>query len=181
MQSSLSCVPCAKRKVRCDRSQPCSHCRRRGRDVCEYPLAIGASRMNPQSFLLNRMQSERIERLEQYIRSIGRDPDEVAQSTNSTLKTSNEHHISNNAPVAVSSIPKQKVNGQQDGSSCTTTTRSQINEQARLVEHDEQMTYIEAFAPLRRMFLNIANFNADQYGTVGVKPSGQLPTPSSIH
>jgi Fungal Zn(2)-Cys(6) binuclear cluster domain len=35
---SFSCIPCAQRKVRCDRGEPCSHCKRRRGDVCEYPI-----------------------------------------------------------------------------------------------------------------------------------------------
>lgn len=32
-----SCVPCSKRRVRCDKLRPCSNCRRRPQDVCTYP------------------------------------------------------------------------------------------------------------------------------------------------
>lgn len=31
-----ACQPCAKRKVRCDRKEPCSNCQRRKQDHCIY-------------------------------------------------------------------------------------------------------------------------------------------------
>jgi hypothetical protein len=31
-----ACEPCAKRKVRCDREEPCSNCKRRKKDHCSY-------------------------------------------------------------------------------------------------------------------------------------------------
>jgi hypothetical protein len=139
----LSCVPCAKRKVRCDRAKPCSHCRRRRGDVCEYPIPIGASWNNNTGRVpLERMQSERIARLEQYIRSLGRDPDQAAQGTIANPTGSNERLIP-------SDVPSQNVKRQRDGSSCTVPAAGSRNsEQARLVEHDEQTTYIEAFVPV---------------------------------
>lgn len=33
----LSCIPCARRKIRCDRTEPCSHCVRKG-EFCDFPL-----------------------------------------------------------------------------------------------------------------------------------------------
>ncbi|KAF4437485.1 hypothetical protein F53441_13022 [Fusarium austroafricanum] len=57
---SQACEPCAKRKVRCDRSEPpCSNCRRRKRDHCTYP------EVSPY---------ERIKKLEEAVRALGGDP-----------------------------------------------------------------------------------------------------------
>lgn len=129
--SSLNCLPCAKRKVRCDRLQPsCSHCRRRRGDICQYPPSSSTGN-NTQ---INKTQSERIEKLEKYIRSLGHDPDQVI----STPKTSNNDISIDN------SISSQK--NLQTASSCAVPASSRHSEQARLVEHDEKTTYIEAFA-----------------------------------
>ncbi|KAH7183259.1 uncharacterized protein B0J16DRAFT_163200 [Fusarium flagelliforme] len=58
---SQACEPCAKRKVRCDRSEPpCSNCKRRKNDTCTYP------EVSP---------FERIKKLEEIVRSLGGDPD----------------------------------------------------------------------------------------------------------
>lgn len=67
-KQSVSCIPCAKRKVRCDKVQPCCHCKRRRQDTCVFPEVNGVS---PQ---LLRGSNARIEKLEQYIRSLGGDP-----------------------------------------------------------------------------------------------------------
>jgi hypothetical protein len=66
----VSCIPCAKRKVRCDRLQPCCHCKRRKHDTCVYPELGGFS---DQQF---REQAARIERLEEYVRVLGGNPND---------------------------------------------------------------------------------------------------------
>ena len=64
MMKSQACEPCAKRKVRCDKGEPCSNCKRRKQDHCSYPEAS---------------PSDRIERLEALVRSLGGDPESDAQ------------------------------------------------------------------------------------------------------
>lgn len=60
---SQACEPCAKRKVRCDRSEPCSNCKRRKQDRCNYP------ELSP---------SDRIKKLEALVRTLGGNPDDDA-------------------------------------------------------------------------------------------------------
>lgn len=57
--SSQACEPCSRRKVRCDKQQPCSNCKRRKQDQCIYPEATPI---------------DRIKRLESLVRSLGGDP-----------------------------------------------------------------------------------------------------------
>lgn len=60
MTKRVSCIPCSKRKVRCDRQEPCAHCKRRKIENCTYPDESPAAR---------------IKHLEALVRSLGRDPD----------------------------------------------------------------------------------------------------------
>lgn len=57
--SSQACEPCSRRKVRCDKQQPCSNCKRRKQDQCIYPEAAPI---------------DRIKRLESLVKSLGGDP-----------------------------------------------------------------------------------------------------------
>ncbi|KAL9109897.1 MAG: hypothetical protein Q9227_005420 [Pyrenula ochraceoflavens] len=59
-----ACEPCARRKVRCDREEPCSNCKRRKHDRCTYP--------EPSPF-------DRIRRLEALVQSLGGDPENDTQ------------------------------------------------------------------------------------------------------
>jgi hypothetical protein len=59
MTHSQACRPCAKRKVRCDRLEPCSNCKRRKTDRCTYPAST---------------PSDRIRQLECLIRELGGNP-----------------------------------------------------------------------------------------------------------
>lgn len=146
--SSLSCIPCAKRKVRCDRSKPCSHCRRRRGDICEYPLPIVSSRNFPSRVAHDNTQSQRVEKLEHYIRSLGGDPDQVAQSYNTGPTTSEENAIQNVPSATEKSIRSQNITRHQDEPLGIPPTGSRNGQQAGLVEHEEETTYIETFAPL---------------------------------
>jgi hypothetical protein len=58
--SSQACEPCSRRKVRCDKQQPCSNCKRRKQDQCIYPEATPI---------------DRIKKLESLVKSLGEDPD----------------------------------------------------------------------------------------------------------
>ena len=63
---SSACVLCAKRKVRCDREDPCSNCKKRNQN-CLYHEDEAA---------------KQIERLEALVRKLGGDPEEdVSQNT----------------------------------------------------------------------------------------------------
>ncbi|MCJ1379801.1 hypothetical protein MMC17_002904 [Xylographa soralifera] len=53
--NTQACQPCVKRKVRCDRNEPCSNCKRRKQDQCVYP------ELSP---------TERIKQLEALVRSL---------------------------------------------------------------------------------------------------------------
>jgi len=57
--SSQACEPCSRRKVRCDKQQPCSNCKRRKQDQCIYPEAT---------------PTDRIKKLESLVRNLGGDP-----------------------------------------------------------------------------------------------------------
>ncbi|KAL8710246.1 MAG: hypothetical protein Q9220_005177 [cf. Caloplaca sp. 1 TL-2023] len=56
MTKPVSCQPCNKRKVRCDRGEPCSNCKRRKQDQCTY---------------VDIPQTERIKQLEALVSSLG--------------------------------------------------------------------------------------------------------------
>jgi hypothetical protein len=140
-----SCVPCAKRKVRCDRTVPCSHCRRRRGDICDYPIAMASSRHISRRMTPDLTQSERIERLEQYIRSLGHDPDHVvSQGTTPNPITSKACITPMGVPENILA-PSRDNKRQRDDLNYTTTASSRNSEQARLVQHDEQTTYVEAY------------------------------------
>ncbi|KAK9781353.1 hypothetical protein SCARD494_14126 [Seiridium cardinale] len=57
-----ACEPCAKRKVRCDREEPCSNCKRRKQDRCSY------AELPP---------VDRIRKLEDLVRSLGGSPEDA--------------------------------------------------------------------------------------------------------
>jgi hypothetical protein len=59
MTQTQACRPCAKRKVRCDRLQPCSNCKRRKNDQCIYP---------------NGTPPDRVRQLENLVRELGGHP-----------------------------------------------------------------------------------------------------------
>lgn len=58
--SAQACEPCAKRKVRCDKGDPCQNCKRRKIDQCVYPETS---------------PFERIKKLEALVKSLGGDPE----------------------------------------------------------------------------------------------------------
>ncbi|KAK8062969.1 C6 transcription factor [Apiospora hydei] len=83
-KTPISCTPCAKRKVRCDRLQPCCHCKRRPQDNCVYPEPAAES--TPER--LPNDVSDRIGKLERYIRSLGGDPEEAVRPDTRAIETS---------------------------------------------------------------------------------------------
>ena len=139
----VNCTPCAKRKVRCDKRQPCYHCRRRKGDVCVYPTL----RTNePQSGLTN--TSPYIKKLHTYIRHLGGDPALVDQLDEGGEAHENQYSTSSLVTEAQGiggstspSRPKDRHQYLQNG------TQS-IGHKRGLVEHNEQVTYIESFVLL---------------------------------
>jgi hypothetical protein len=133
-KKSVSCIPCAKRKVRCDKVQPCCHCKRRRQDTCVYPESSGSSIQLPRGY------SERIEKLEQYIRILGGNPKHAdeARSPNSP-----EDRIPNQTTGRPGPNPDD----------LTSASRSLVDESSpggtahpansELVAHGDAVTYIE--------------------------------------
>lgn len=58
--SAQACEPCAKRKVRCDKGDPCQNCKRRKTDQCIYP---------------DTSPFEKIKKLEALVKSLGGTPE----------------------------------------------------------------------------------------------------------
>ncbi|KAH8899095.1 hypothetical protein GQ53DRAFT_802469 [Thozetella sp. PMI_491] len=133
----VSCIPCAKRKVRCDRLQPCCHCKRRPQDDCLYPAPSPLPPDGDQEDY-----TRRIETLERYIRSLGGDPQEAAQSGESsspivkeTQRGYQEDHYKLTSPFHAESLNVQTSRSPAAGVS--------MEQAAGLVVHDEEVTYIE--------------------------------------
>ena len=133
---STSCMPCAKRKVRCDQHQPCSHCKRRKTDNCVYPMTKRAPSNAQWGGEIVRMQQDRIYELEQYILRTGGDPNHVHQRPTA----SSHDQAPPTSPRTSSNLdPKQDHNGIFRPSELT----SYKTREAYLVEHDKQTRYIE--------------------------------------
>lgn len=140
----MNCLPCAKRKVRCDKRQPCCHCRRRSGDVCVYPgEGTIKSDGRPEDY------SQRIDKLEAYVRRLGGDPQLVGQ-----IIKDGENHLeqsgTRNASTGsrgVGMIASPGRSGSED--SRMKRTDRHTGTQAGLVEHDEQVTYIDQYVIIR--------------------------------
>ena len=91
------------------------------------------------------MQTRRIEKLEQYIESLGGDPVNVIESATSGSTSLQEPVVS--IDMSVDCLKLGDNTGRlRDGASGIANEGSQCSEQARLVEHDEETTYVEVFA-----------------------------------
>lgn len=132
----VNCVPCAKRKVRCDKRQPCGHCKRREEDVCVYPLQrANRAASRPDDY------SQRIEKLETYIRRLGGDPqltEQILESGEVNGKDPSTCSPTNVGDTDSSFRPKENIPP-------TTSTKGLIGRLPGLVELDEQVTYIQAY------------------------------------
>ncbi|ORY35798.1 hypothetical protein BCR39DRAFT_512198 [Naematelia encephala] len=86
---TLSCLPCKKRKTKCDKKQPCSTCRTRNETVqCVYE--DGSTPPPPQRFVSEEEFMDlkrRLEALESSSTVRGRGPSTTQQSASSTLNT----------------------------------------------------------------------------------------------
>lgn len=142
----VSCTPCAKRKVRCDKCQPCYHCKRRKGDACIYPVQqVGGPDSRPDD------SSRRIEKLEVYIRRLGGDPqliEQIAESGEANTRESSTRCAPTEAQRAVNMT---STSGLKIKTSSTKETEEPIGKQSGLVEHGEQVTYIEAYGLLRAL------------------------------
>lgn len=105
---SQACEPCAKRKVRCDKGEPCSNCKRRKRDHCIYPEASPL---------------EKIKRLEALVRSLGGDPENEFQKNGdlsgsvlpSAIHQSRSKEYDQNLSTVTNSRGKDAVILEEDG------------------------------------------------------------------
>lgn len=162
---AVNCIPCAKRKVRCDKGQPCSNCKRRKSDVCAYPVQRATA---GESHSEN--SAQRVERLESYIRRLGGDlqlAEQIIESGNVDTQKTNTRSSSTKASRLgnTTSTSRPYVN-----TSSAKRTEGSIGRSARLVEHDEQVTCIEAYVKIWALTFagDVANdCIPDRCGTAG--------------
>ncbi|KAI6781968.1 uncharacterized protein J7T54_005179 [Emericellopsis cladophorae] len=131
-KTPVSCIPCASRKVRCDKQQPCCHCKRRPQDTCEYPRPIAVSERGHDGL------GERIVLLEQVIRSLGGDPNDIVQPQHGQTPTYP-------SPASVLSA-KSSATARIEPSSCESATTAAIDRaglpmwyswgEAKFLQHD---------------------------------------------
>lgn len=129
----FNCIPCAKRKVRCDRGRPCQHCRRRKGDSCIYPTPRTSSR----SLHAEQHASGRVEQLEDYVKRLGGDPKVLEQiafsQTSRGVPYSTPIYPSGNPqPVDAKKVEMQSVH-----------VDKPWDHKHGLAEHDDQVTYTE--------------------------------------
>ena len=110
-----ACEPCAKRKVRCDKAEPCSNCKRRKQDHCQYP------ELAPE---------DKIKQLEALVRSLGGDPDQK-------LALANTNGAVPNTTTPVASTPK-------DSPGAGIPTNDSRSKDPIIVEEDGQQQYLES-------------------------------------
>jgi hypothetical protein len=134
----VNCMPCAKRKVRCDRSQPCYHCKRRKGDVCVYPT-------QRTSDVRNQLENanERIEKLETYIRRLGGDPKLLEQMATDDGANVQQLHTSPNGTESRRAEELPSVVRYKTNASRVEKIQRLLGKKQGLVEHDEQITYTE--------------------------------------
>ena len=125
----VNCVPCAKRKVRCNRLQPCSHCQRRKGDVCTYPA------QRPKGY-----QFHRLEKLELYVQRLGGDPELIDQDEDA-LTSIDDSSTSNGSSARIHSVHETASPGPKD----IQRTNGLDTQKSGLIDHNEQVTYIELY------------------------------------
>lgn len=90
-----ACEPCAKRKVRCDKGEPCSNCKRRKQDSCTYSEASPA---------------DRIRRLEAFVRNLGGDPNNpFVDALSDAASASRVQHGPRNEPPLQLATPSSRT------------------------------------------------------------------------
>ena len=133
----VSCIPCAKRKVRCDKIQPCCHCKRRRQDTCVYPELSGINHQ------LLREHTERIEKLELYIRSLGGNPklaDEAQSPCSAGERTLQESTKINGPCRNESTTTSWPLN---DEPSPARRVHRPVPRTSELLAHGDGVTYVE--------------------------------------
>lgn len=172
---SVSCVSCAERKVRCDRLQPCSHCKRRKEDNCVYPMAKSTPLKAQSSEELAKMQQDRIYELEPFILRTGGDPNHVHQRPTA----SPQDQIPPTSPRTFPNLDLTLKRGKKrdhNGIFSPNEPTSFKTREAHLVEHDKQTRYIETCV-LRSKEPKIRSLIpkcSDLYGTAGARQEGPM-------
>lgn len=140
----VNCIPCAKRKVRCDRNRPCNHCKRRKGDECVYPVlnSINAGRGLSGS-------DERIEQLEAYIERLGGDPKLLEHTPNDagadaqTQSPSPNHTAGHGQNKDGNPAVRRKIVSPQGHHGAKRRSKRR-----GFMERDEQIDYTELYVPL---------------------------------
>ncbi|KAH8169376.1 fungal specific transcription factor domain-containing protein [Sarocladium implicatum] len=122
-KAPVSCIPCAKRKVRCDKQLPCCHCKRRPQDTCTYPKPDSASGAGAEEL------GERVAHLERLVRNLGGDPNGTAQP--------------NIAPTPVSVTSNKSPTQDQESQSAPTGSHAPFA-RVGLLANNEEATYVES-------------------------------------
>ncbi|KAF2670825.1 hypothetical protein BT63DRAFT_202494 [Microthyrium microscopicum] len=126
----VSCMPCAKRKVRCDRLQPCSHCKRRKQETCKYPDSEGVKDQRI------RDQAVRIKKLEEYVRHLGGGPNDL--DARAPLDTTQA-----GTSPALESNPGGVFVTTERGPALVRRTQLPSQTTSKIVENDDDVSYIE--------------------------------------
>ena len=94
--------------------------------------------------------SQRIDKLEAYVRRLGGDPQLLVEQIDEDGQNDVEQSATCNASTGSHQVEKTaSPRRSASKASCIKRTNGHNSTQARLVEHDEQVTYIEAFVAIR--------------------------------
>ena len=122
-KAPVSCIPCVKRKVRCDKQYPCCHCKRRPQDTCAYPSTAVSSDAGAKEL------GDRVAHLERMVRSLGGDPNGSTQP---------------NKALTPVSAPSAKSSPQARSNQCAPTENHAPFDRGGLLAHNEEATYVES-------------------------------------
>ena len=117
-------MPCARRKVKCDRQEPCSNCRRRKIDVCTY-LEVSAN--------------ERIKKLEALVRNLGGDPDGTDQHAGNQV--AQEKDLNGHRP----SPAQGRYDGRLERKFSVGGESAQQGGESVMIKEDEDAVYLESY------------------------------------
>lgn len=146
-KKAVNCTPCAKRKVRCDKGQPCGHCQRRKGDVCVYPIQ---RIKRPDSD--HTQESQRVEQLESYIRRLGGDPHLAGQTEDAGEACLDQSCVYSSATANGRDPSSSLSTGRAKAPHpCPQRITGPVGHLGSPVEHNEQVTLIEAYAPLSKL------------------------------
>ena len=115
--SAQACEPCAKRKVRCDKGDPCQNCKRRKTDQCIYP---------------DTSPFERIKKLEALVKSLGGDPE-----------GDHDRSLGTNRPAAKSPSYESCRQQRQPQANASRSSEGRSRDPV-IVEEDGQSFYLES-------------------------------------